>query len=110
MVVKLTPAKKVEGAATITKAVVDGKSKQIIAEDQHQEAVAVEPHHGLQMAAQPWCEVGFEASFTKNLGNYQSARLNVIVKIPCPAGDIDEVFDYARTWVNGKLETLVSEL
>ena len=64
----------------------------------------------VQMAGQPWCEVGFEASFTKNLGNYQSARLNVIVKIPCPAGDIDEVFDYARTWVNGKLETLVSEL
>jgi hypothetical protein len=108
MVVKLTSAKKVEGAATITKAVVDAKSKQIIAEDQHQEAVPMKTE--VQMAAQPWCEVGFEASFTKNLGNYQSARLNVIVKIPCPAGDIDEVFDYARTWVNGKLETLVSEL
>jgi hypothetical protein len=108
MVVKLTPAKKVEGAATITKAVVDGKAKQTISEDQTQEIVPVKD--AVQMAAQPWCEVGFEASFTKNLGNYQSARLNVIVKIPCPAGDIDEVFDYARTWVNGKLETLVSEL
>ena len=108
MVVKLTPAKKVEGAATITKSVVDSKAKQTISEELTQEIVPVKTE--VQMAAQPWCEVGFEASFTKNLGNYQSARLNVIVKIPCPAGDIDEVFDYARTWVNGKLETLVSEL
>jgi hypothetical protein len=107
MVVKLTQAKKVEGAATVMKTVT-GTGKQVLSEDQHSEAVPMNKE--VQITAQPWCEVGFEASFTKNLGNYQSARLNVIVKIPCPAGDIDEVFDYARTWVNGKLETLVSEL
>jgi hypothetical protein len=58
----------------------------------------------------PWCEVGFEASFTKNLGNYQSARVNVLVKIPCAHSDLDEVFDYATSWVNGKLEKVVNEL
>ena len=53
----------------------------------------------------PYCEVGFEASYTQNMTNYQSARVNVSIKIPCLQGEVDEVFEYAKSWVDEKLET-----
>jgi hypothetical protein len=58
----------------------------------------------------PWCEVGFEASYTHNLGNYQSARIAVTLKVPCKHGEQDTVFDFAESWVNQKMEKLNSEI
>ncbi len=58
----------------------------------------------------PYCEIGFEASYTHNLGNYESARVNVSIKIPCLHGEIDEAFEYAKTWVDQKLNSVNAEL
>jgi hypothetical protein len=58
----------------------------------------------------PWCEVGFEASYTHNLGNYQSARIAVTLKVPCKHGEVDAVFDFAEGWVNEKMEKLNGEI
>lgn len=59
---------------------------------------------------EPWCEVGFEASYTMNLGNYESTRINVSIKVPCLTEEIDAVFEYGQNWVNGKLEHLIGEI
>jgi len=55
------------------------------------------------------CEVGFETSFTKNLGNYQSLKVGVHIKIPCLHGEIDQVFDYATNWADAKMQKLLGE-
>ena len=61
-------------------------------------------------AGDQWCNVGFEASYTHNLGNYQSTRVAVYLSIPCPHGEIDEVFETAQAWVNERMEVLVVDL
>ena len=56
------------------------------------------------------CEVGMEASYTKNMGDYNSARVQVSLKIPCPHDEINEVFEVAKGWVNERVATMVGEL
>ena len=41
------------------------------------------PRQDLTVIENPWCEVGVDASYTKNLGNYQSAKVGVTLKVPC---------------------------
>ena len=92
--------------ATIT---TEHKDKgEVIAEETQEEKV--EMGHTLQAQAKPWCEVGFEASYTHNLGNYKSTRVAVTLKVPCMHEEVDNVFDYAKTWVEEKLNPIVEEL
>ena len=109
--------KKPLGTATMTKAMVDGKAKTTIAEETHQEQVAapepVEEPASMQTGVaglDPFCEILVEASFPKNLGNYQSAKIGVSLKMPCQQIDLDDAFTFTRDWVNTKLEGMVTEL
>jgi hypothetical protein len=56
------------------------------------------------------CEVGVEASLTINLGNFNSTRLQTSLKVPCPHVEIDEVWEFARDWVNDKMEKLAADV
>ena len=58
----------------------------------------------------PYCEVGFEASYTHNMTNYESARVNVSIKIPCLHVEVDEAFEYAKSWVDEKLNAVNAEI
>lgn len=53
--------------------------------------------------------VEFSASMTKNLGNYESAKVHVGLTMPCDPEKIEEAFEYASGWVNGKLEQVLGE-
>ena len=112
--------KKPVGTATTTKAMVDGKAKVNIAEESAQEQV-VQPEPAqtgdqigqMAMEAQalePWCDVQVDASYTKNLGNYQSAKIGVSLKMPARVAELDETFAFTRDWVNGKLEAMIADL
>lgn len=81
-----------------------------VAEDSFSENVdppAVEVPSNGQM---PWCEVGVEMSYTKNLGNFNSARVGVSLKVPCQAPEVEDMFKFAEGWVNERMEQLVSGL
>lgn len=58
----------------------------------------------------PFCEVGVDMGYTHNLGNFQSARVDVSLKVPCLHHEVDDVFNYAKTWVNNRMEEMISEL
>ena len=58
----------------------------------------------------PHCEIGFEASYTHNMGNFESCRLGVSIKIPCLHAEIDEAFDYGKQWVDARLSAVCAEL
>ena len=49
-------------------------------------------------------------SYTKNLGNYQSAKVGVTIKVPCQHPDLDETYEYARDWANGRMAQMVEDL
>jgi len=97
--IKKTPAQ-----ATITQEL---KNKgETIMEDTKNEIVEAP---STRQAPSPLCEVGFETSFTKNLGNYQSLKVGVHIKIPCLHAEIDQVFDYATNWADSKMQKLLDE-
>ena len=102
--------KKPEGTAIISKKLVDDKVKKTIAEDSPKRRWTCRCGRHPMVAAQPLVRsrlrgVVHEEPRQLPVGAAERHRQN-----PVPGGDIDEVFDYARTWVNGKLETIVAEL
>lgn len=58
----------------------------------------------------PFCEVGFDASYTHNLGNYQSCRISVSLKVPCQIGEINGVYEMAKEWVDTRMQQLQADL
>lgn len=86
------------------------QSGQVVSEDTKNETPELGTTGEKEGISQPWCEVGFEASYTHNLGNYQSARVGVTLRIPCQHAEIDQVYDIAKEWVNARLQQCVNEL
>ena len=77
---------------------VEMKSKgETVSETSSQEAVDM---GGKKLESnKPWCEITVEASYTHNLGNYQSAKVGVHLMVPCLHNELDEVYDFTKDWV-----------
>jgi hypothetical protein len=58
----------------------------------------------------PLCNVGVSAQFTKNMGNYQSARVSVSLNIPSEYGEINEIYAFAKEWVDQKMQESIDGL
>lgn len=44
--------------------------------------------------------VSVEMGMTVNLGNYESARVNVMLTVPCYFEEHDQAYEFAKAWVN----------
>jgi len=97
---------KKNGQATTTKE--HKASGKVIASDTETETVASPENSGAE--ADRWAEVGVEASYTHNMGNYESCRVGVVLKIPCAVDEINEVFEYASEWIDEKMQKLNAEI
>lgn len=53
--------------------------------------------------------VGFSSGMTLNLGNYESARLEVSISMPCNVDEVDETFEFCKRFVEEKGEALLTE-
>jgi hypothetical protein len=58
----------------------------------------------------PMANVGLTLGYTKNLGNYESAKVSVSCHIPCEIPSMDSAFTVAEEWVNDKMEKIVQDL
>lgn len=106
MGIKLKPK---QAEAVETKTITE--SGQVISEDTETKQVEVpEEIQTSNVNATPGCEVGVDMSYTENLGNYRSARVGVSLKVTVAHEDIDEAFDYAKAWVDQRMETMVGEV
>lgn len=47
---------------------------------------------------------------TKNLGNYESLRMEVRVSLPCYIEEVDETYFTAKEWVDTRMDRELSEL
>lgn len=106
-----TKAPASEAQATVTKDVTDNSTKTLVSSETKAETVdtsGVAPAKNTQQ--EPWCQVGFDASYTHNLGNYQSCKVGVSLTIPCPHGEIDAVFDFSKKWVQDRLQKEIDDL
>jgi hypothetical protein len=58
----------------------------------------------------PWCTVGVNMAYTKNMGNYESTKIGVHLSAPAKAEEVEEVFNTAKDWVEKKLTELLAQL
>jgi hypothetical protein len=84
---------------------------QVISEQNTEEKVELPAEAAANSAsAEPWCEVGVEASYTMNLGDFNSTRLQVSLKVPCLHAEINDVFEFSKDWVDSKMQVLIGEV
>jgi hypothetical protein len=115
-----------QGKATTTKKVTSGGT--VIADTQSDETVQMPAAAGptvswgdelsqagegmtlIQGAPKPPAEVGFSGGFTKGLPNYSAARVDITLKLPCQADEIDEAYEFAENWVTTRLQKQFDEV
>jgi len=71
----------------------------VVEDDTESEILAV---HRFPEGVNP-AHVGFNASITVNLGNYESVKVGVLVSLPAYPEEIDDAFVAARNWVMPRL-------
>lgn len=54
--------------------------------------------------------VDVNMGLTVNLGNYESARISVSIKVPCYKEEADAAFVWARGWVSDRLSAEVKSI
>lgn len=52
--------------------------------------------------------VGF--GLTINMGNYESARLDVSVEVPCYKEQVDDAYERAKDWVEERVQREVADI
>jgi hypothetical protein len=58
----------------------------------------------------PPCVVGIECSMTKNMGNYESFKVGVLLHVPAKHHEVEQVFEYVKGWVDDKMQGLLAEV
>lgn len=58
----------------------------------------------------PPAKVGFSVGLTLNMGNYESARIEVSVEVPCYKEEIDEAYEYAKHMCSTRLQEEVQSV
>lgn len=53
--------------------------------------------------------VGVSAGFTKNIGDFNSVRVDVSLRVPCDPHMVEPAFTFVSDWVNAKLECYQNE-
>ena len=87
-----------EGTATISTINPDGTEEEVI------EIVTDEKYN------KPTANVGVSGGFTRNMGNFNSMKVQVTLNLPCYIEEIDSIADFAQEWVNARLNTIQDEL
>ena len=61
--------------------------------------------------ADPHATVGFKAGITKNMGDYNSTRIDVSVFLPTAPTEkgIEAAYEYARYWVDRKMDAIIED-
>jgi hypothetical protein len=62
-----------------------------------------------QFVTEP-AKVGVNMGLTLNLGNFESARIDVSLSIPCYSEETDAAYLYAKDWVEKRLNTEVQSV
>jgi hypothetical protein len=88
------------------------KGKVSVTDAQGQEGEVEYPLGAVAVPIETRADVGYRVSHTKNLGNYESLRVEVSVTRPCLNHEsaIDQAHGKNREWAETKLEEIIMEL
>jgi len=109
-------AEKADKAAAAKAKKQDKVAKQVVAQvatshnkgAEHNEQIPV----SVVEVPEPHATVGFNAAYTKNMGDYNSLKVSVSLFMPCKpdAESVEEAYGKVKLWVDGKMEALLSEV
>lgn len=92
--------KAVQGKATVTMKNTDGT------EEQHEEQVGpltLKPEDQV-------CQVGHKLGYTKNMGNYESLRIDVMITMPCYPHEVEDVSAFEVDWADERMSAIVKNI
>lgn len=58
----------------------------------------------------PFCDVTVMGGQTVNVGNYNSVRFSVAVRMPCTKKDLDSTYEFCKNYVDDKMQKLQDEV
>lgn len=91
----------VQGKATVTKT-NDKQGTQEQAEEQVGEPV--------MMPEDQVCHVGHKLGYTKNLGNYESLRIDVTITMPGYPHELQDISEFEVEWAKDRMEAIVDKV
>jgi hypothetical protein len=68
----------------------------------------VTQHPGI-FTQQPGMSISIQGGRTLNLGNHESAKIGVIITVPCDATSLTDAYEWATTWVSDKIESAIKD-
>lgn len=89
--------------AVVSRQFFEGKSP-TAPEDTKNEVIEI-----LRFLTEP-AKVSVSMGLTLNLGNYESARIDVALVVPCYREEVDAAYKYANKWVEDRLGTEVQNI
>jgi hypothetical protein len=99
---KTVMAKPVVGLVTVEK-----KKKGEVTDQVPTETVV--EHPGLMFGNNPLMEIVVEGGRTMNLGNYESAKVGITIKVPCDPDQLQQAYEFATDWISKKLEEALKD-
>ena len=100
---KIKSKKAVEAKIEVT----DNKTGEVIKSEKE---VLGEQEETTDTEATPFCNVGVKAGYTKNMGEFEFARVDVSLHVPCQYAEIEEAFTFCKEWVEERLQIEIEEL
>ncbi|QIG66695.1 hypothetical protein EVB27_025 [Rhizobium phage RHph_TM16] len=94
-------AQTTKATGTVQKETVNNKTGEVLS--QSEENVEVETGKAAMQALAQSPVVGYSAGFTKNLGDFNSTRVNIFLSLPVEATEIDEAYTFIKEWADTKL-------
>ena len=67
-------------------------------------------HPGFVVSPEDQCFVTSEGSHTINLGNYESAKIVVGLRVFCGKDDINAAYEFATDWISEKIKAEVKKI
>ena len=88
------------------------RSKEEYVQVKSEEGVTMEvkPKGGVNIMAKKDSSLSMKLGLTLNLGNYESARIDVGATVPTPEGEMDEKYDEMKEYLSGKLNKEIEEI
>jgi hypothetical protein len=96
----VTAMKPVKGVASVTTSKSGTPDPQPISADETVHPGVVTDGHAITVAG----------SHTINLGNFESARVEVHLTVPCSKADLDDTYEFATNWVSSKIEEAIKNI
>jgi len=90
----------IQATTTVYKSKVDGGTKTEALESSTEEVV----NKGVVMSANEMYKIEVGGGMTVNLGNFESARLDIRIVVPCAKSEIEDAYEWASDWVSGKIQ------